>query len=303
MLEVVFLGTGAFMPTDYRAAISTAVRGGRRTYVIDCGEGFLSQLRASGLHLGLSPRFFFSHDHADHLLGLGGYVHSLSLSNRQDKIEIYASAKTLNKLQTIIGTLDLRDRPSISWGVISNGWTYEDALLTCRAFPTSHTADSCGFVLEEKPKRSFDVSRATALGIPPGTQRSRLARGERVTLEDGRVIDPEDVLGASRRGAKLVFVTDAAFSPDLGKEMEGADCAVIEGTYLARDGELATKNRHLTVQQAALLGLESNARRVVINHLSSRYRASEALAEARSVHPAAEIAEDLTRIEVDGREQ
>ena len=42
----------------------------------------------------------------------------------------------------------------------------------------------------------MDVEKATALGLPPGRLYKKLKNGECVETPDGRVIRPEQVLGA-----------------------------------------------------------------------------------------------------------
>ncbi|KAI9310318.1 beta-lactamase-like protein [Dichotomocladium elegans] len=52
----------------------------------------------------------------------------------------------------------------------------------------------------------FNVQAAKSLGIKPGPLYGKLQRGETVTLEDGRVIEPSQVMGASVPGHVFVIV-------------------------------------------------------------------------------------------------
>jgi hypothetical protein len=52
----------------------------------------------------------------------------------------------------------------------------------------------------------YDATRARALGVTPGPHCARLVAGESVTLADGRIIHPSDVVGAARPGASFVIV-------------------------------------------------------------------------------------------------
>jgi ribonuclease Z len=60
-----------------------------------------------------------------------------------------------------------------------------------------HTPDSRG---------KFDPSKAKQLGLKPGPLFQKLQNGEKVTLEDGRVIESSQVLGPSSRGTILIIV-------------------------------------------------------------------------------------------------
>lgn len=52
----------------------------------------------------------------------------------------------------------------------------------------------------------FDPIAAKALGLRPGPQFGRLSRGECITLDDGRVIYPNQVIGKSRPGSIFIIV-------------------------------------------------------------------------------------------------
>ncbi|KAG5439506.1 hypothetical protein PCANB_002080 [Pneumocystis canis] len=52
----------------------------------------------------------------------------------------------------------------------------------------------------------FNPDAAKALGITPGPQFGKLSRGEKVVLEDGRIVYPHQVIGESRPGAIFIIV-------------------------------------------------------------------------------------------------
>eukprot|EP00474_Spongospora_subterranea_P005697 CRZ06155.1 hypothetical protein [Spongospora subterranea] len=52
----------------------------------------------------------------------------------------------------------------------------------------------------------FDAAKGRALGMKPGPDFARLVLGEQITLDDGRVINPEDVVGPSRPGQVFAIV-------------------------------------------------------------------------------------------------
>ena len=56
---------------------------------------------------------------------------------------------------------------------------------------------------------------------------------------------------------------------------------------------------HLTVKQAALIASENNAQKLVITHLSQRYKSpTETLEEAKTYFPNSIVAEDFMKVQV-----
>jgi ribonuclease Z len=125
-----------------------------------------------------------------------------------------------------------------------------------------------------------------------------LAEGRPVTLEDGRTIDPEDVLGPPARGKKLVVVGDAETTEGLCDHVRDADLLVIEATFLERDSAMARAYGHLTAAKAAELAANSNVRQLVLTHVSGRYPEADILAEATKSFPNSRVAADFDRIVV-----
>src|SRR5690606_22682095 len=102
-----------------------------------------------------------------------------------------------------------------------------------------------GFLFEERAYRPFLAEKATALGIPAGPIRAHLVAGETVTLPDGRLITPEDVLGESVPGAKLVHVGDCGNTDNLREIAANADCLVMEATYIDSEKDMARDFGHM----------------------------------------------------------
>ena len=104
-----------------------------------------------------------------------------------------------------------------------------------------------------------------------------------MTLEDGRTIDPEDVLGPPSGRKKLVVIGDTETTEGLSGHVGDADLLVIEATFLDRDSAMALDYGHLTAAKAAELAAASNVRQLVLTHVSGRYPEEEILAEATKI--------------------
>ncbi len=73
---------------------------------------------------------------------------------------------------------------------------------------------------------------------------------------------------------------------------------MIEATFLERDVGMVLDYGHLTAAKAAALAAKSNAKQLLLTHISGRYDDDEILAEATKVFPNSRIAADLDRISV-----
>ena len=75
----------------------------------------------------------------------------------------------------------------------------------------------------------------------------------------------------------------------LADALRGVTTVICESQYRHADVDLAIRNYHMTATQAASLAARAGVGRLVLFHLSDRYRPEEwraMLAEARAVFPA-----------------
>jgi ribonuclease Z len=217
-------------------------------------------------------------------------------------VEIYAGAWALDRVKDLLLGVVLRGAAPalrIDFIELKPGLIVEDKSFQLRAFPVFHRGSDCfGFAFEEKARRPFLVEKAEALGVPAGPERRALVDGDSVTLADGRVVKPDDVLGDPIPGAKLVFVGDAGRVDNLVDDARGADTLVIEATYLEVESDMAHRFGHLTAAHAARLAVEAEVRELWLTHISRRYREAEVLAEAQAIFPNVHIARDFDRLKV-----
>ena len=167
------------------------------------------------------------------------------------------------------------------------------------AFPVMHRGSDClGYLFEENPHRPFLPEQADALGVPAGPLRRALVSGQPVTLADGRVVHPDEVLGKELPGLRLVHVGDVGRTENLVEVCRGADALVIESTYLEEEADMARQYSHLTARQAASLAQQAGVRQLVLTHISRRYREKDVLEEAQAVFPSVVVARDFDVVQV-----
>jgi ribonuclease Z len=300
MLSLTFLGTGASIPTIDRNVAGLAVQREGETILFDCGEGNQRQMMRYGV--GFSFReIFFTHYHADHLLGVTGLLRTMGLQDRSTPVMLYGPKGA----QKVLGA-------AISLGIERNKFPVEireirpgDRLVRDEydivVFETEHRADTVGYALVEHPRLGrFNPERARELGIPEGPLWGQLHKGKTVALADGRTVRPADLVGAPRPGRALVYTGDTRPHLSVIEASRGADLLVHEATFGGDELDRAKETGHSTAAEAARVALEAGARRLVLTHISSRYNrdASELLAEAKAVFPETVIARDGMTLDV-----
>lgn len=306
MFEVIFLGTSASAPSIHRGLSATMVIYKEYRFLVDCGEGTQRQILRSGLGFKRLDKILLTHDHLDHILGLGGLASTLGRWEAIERINIYGGQRTLERVKKLLLSVVFGNKQfpiNVELTALKPGRILGDNGFELSAFPVTHRGtDSFGYLFQQLPRRRFLNDQAEALGVPIGPERRRLVMGEAITLADGRVIEPDDVLGPEIPGTKLVHVGDTGRTDNLLEHAQDADALIIEATYLNEDADMAAKFSHLTATQAAQLAQEANVKRLFLTHISRRYHDQEILAEAQAIFPNTTVARDLDRFEIHGQQ-
>src|SRR5687767_3327487 len=279
-LALRFLGTSAARPTVERNVSSLALIREGETMLFDCGEGTQRQMMRYGISFVLED-IFFTHLHADHVIGVIGLLRTLALQGRETPLRLWGprgAGRVLRRAEQF-GFDRLSFPVQIEELEAGQGVAREGYAIV--PFPVDHGgAAALGYALVEETRRGrFHPEMARELGIPEGPLWGRLHRGLAVTLPDGRVVDPATLVGPARPCEATI---EAA---------RGADLLVHEATFAEEEAARAAETGHSTAREAADVAAQAGARHLALTHFSARYSfdPSDLEREARARFPAVTI--------------
>jgi ribonuclease Z len=300
-LALRLLGTSATRPTVERNVSSIAVVREGETLLFDCGEGTQRQMMRYGVSFGFED-IFFTHFHADHVIGVIGLLRTMALQGRTERLRLWGprgAARTLKRAEDFG-----MDRLTFGLEVteLEPGQRVERGDYAIVPFPVDHRgARAFGYALVEHDRKGrFNPDLARELGIPEGPMWGEIHRGRAVTLPDGRVIEPRVLVGLPRPGRKLVITGDTRPCAATVEASRGADLLVHEATFGDEESARAVETGHSTAREAATVAKEAAVGTLVLTHFSARYSrdAGELGKEAREVFERTVVGKDGFEIEI-----
>ncbi len=231
MLSLTFLGTGAATPTIDRNVSGLALQREGETILFDCGEGNQRQMMRYGVGFSFTE-IFFTHYHADHILGVTGLLRTMGLQDRTAGVVLYGPRGAQRVLGTAISLGIERNKFPVEIVELQPGQRLVRGEYDIVVFETEHRADTVGYALVEHTRLGrFHPERARELGVPEGPMWGRLHKGETVVLDDGRTVSPADLVGEPRAGRTVVYSGDTRPCLSLTEAARGADLLVHEATF------------------------------------------------------------------------
>lgn len=296
MTEIIFLGTSSMQPTKTRNHPAILLRFKEENILFDCGEGTQRQMRLAGLKPARITRLLVSHWHGDHVFGIPGILSSMGADQYAKKLFIYGPKGSKKYLQNLLKSFAAKDIINHEIKEISSGTFFENDEFQLEAQPLRHSADCIGFVFNEKDRYRIKVAQADKMGLK-GPILRQLQQGKDVVYKD-KEIKAEEVTYLVK-GRKIAYVADTRPCSGADKLACNADLLISEGTHLSDIKEKTRKFMHLTVEEASLLASRNNAKKLVITHISPRYKSTdEIVAEARTYFDNSIVAEDFMKITV-----
>lgn len=271
-MDVTFLGTSGAVPTSQRNPSAILLRREGDKFLFDVGEGTQRQMMRFTTGFDIS-NIFLTHLHGDHVLGLPGLLQTLDFNERSAPLTIYTPAGTSGDIENLLDATGTTPdfRVKIHSAPPDETIIQHDE-YTIQTFETDHRTRSVGYALvEEKRKGRFNRERAEELGVPVGPKFQQLHEGSPVELEDGTVVRPEQVVGESRPGRRVVYTGDTRPIDAVISAASDADLLIHDSMFTHDRHDRAQHTGHSTAQEAATVASRAGVKCLALTHISSRY--------------------------------
>jgi ribonuclease Z len=278
MIKIVILGSGGAVPSPARSLPSIGMRYFGEVYLFDCGEGTQRQMMIYGLSYARVKMIFLTHLHADHFLGIGGLMQTLKMNDRKEPLFIFGPDGTERCILPIIaGNYPFQ----IYINEIDEKFCLKNERFSISAFKTHHNVRSLGYVFKENDSWNFNKEKAERLGIK-GRMFGKLEREGEIVIGKKRV-KLEDVT-TPKKGKKVVYTGDTVPSQEVVAASKEADLLIHDGTFSEEHAGEAKEKCHSTVSQAAEVAKKAKVKKLILVHISNRYKDASALEkEARKI--------------------
>lgn len=304
-MELIFLGTGAGMPSKERNVSAIALsllQDLNSIWLFDCGEATQHQI----LHTTIKPRkinkVFISHLHGDHIFGLPGFLSSRSFQGGSAPCTVYGPKGIKQYIETSLQISCSHLSYPLHIIEFTTGKIYEDDWFIVECKKLDHGIPSYGFRVTEKDKQGeLLVDKLKEAGIKPGPIYRDIKEQEQTTLDDGQVILRKDFIGDNKKGRVIAILGDTRHTDQNRSFVENADVLVHEATFTHDQKQLAKEYFHSTTTQAATLAKESSVKQLVLTHISARYQKddySSLLQEAQDIFPKTNLAKDFYKLAI-----
>ncbi len=285
MIRLVILGSSASVPSVERALSCVALRHEGDVYLFDCGEGAQRQMMRYKVSYAKVKAIFITHLHADHVLGIPGLVHTLRMIGRKEPLLVFGPRGTCEYIRGVALDHELVDARDVE-----ENFCFKGDEFSVRAFPVEHGLDAYGYVFEEEEKRNFDKKKAEGLGIK-GRMFGELQEKGEIKIGRKRILLGEVTI--PKKGRKIVYTGDTMPCKNVELASKGADVLIHDATFGDEMKEEARLKLHSTSVDAASIAKKAGAKKLILTHISNRYKEARALEEqARKVFKNSEVARD-----------
>ncbi len=308
-VKLVFLGTGAGMPSKGRNVTSIALqlleeRGA--TWLFDCGEATQHQI----LHTSIRPRriekIFITHCHGDHIFGLPGLLSSRTFLGGEDLLTIYGPKGIKEYVETSFKISGTYLKYPIHYVETSEGIIFEDDQFIVQAVELEHGIQSFGYqIIEKDLPGELNVEELKKIGLKPGPVYKFLKEGKTVTLDDGRILNGKDFIGPSKKGRRIAIAGDTRITDKSNLLARGMDVLIHESTFADDETAHAYDYFHTTSTQIANVAKCERIKTLYLTHISARYQgdaSTKLLNEAREIFDHTYIANDFDEYEISRNE-
>ena len=241
-----------------------------------------------------------THWHGDHILGLPGLIQTLAASNYQSILEIYGPVNSKKYFDNINKMFINQNKISIKLIEIKkNGLFYKDGYLSIEAIYLNHTSPCLAYSIKENDKRKINIDYTKKFGLTKDPLLGKLQKGLTINYK-GKKITPEKGT-IIVKGKKITLVTDTSLCKEAIDISKDSDLLICESTFTKELANKAKEYQHLTSEQAAQIAKQSKSKRLILTHISQRYKLDEAKKiedEAKKIFKNVIVAKDFLKIEI-----
>lgn len=291
------------MPSVVKHTAAHVLNVHEQFFLIDCGEGTQRQLIKCGISPLKITAVFITHLHGDHMFGIFGLLSTMGMLGRGTALRIYAPRPFDEILENHLKYFDSGLPYPVQWietDTRRNELVFENNALEVHTVPLRHRVPCCGFLFREKepaPNIRRELIERHSLGI---AQCAALKHGEDITLDDGRLLTNTAATYRPYSPRSYAYLSDTLFSARAAGIVRGVDLLYHEATFADGDRHLAAQTGHSTAKQAARAAAKAEAGRLLIGHISSRYKDDNLLLEeARATFPNTELAKEGVSYDVE----
>ena len=310
-------------------ALMVWVNSGTRIYRIlfDCGEDVLKQIYDSDVRS--IDYIFFSHLHLDHAAGFDHFirrnydrerkpVYVYGPEDTSSIIHNRLKGFKWNLVSEIPGEWyisDITEKEITTYRFLAregfsrkhfvekkpfNGIVFSNEHFKIESQLLNHIIPSAAFRLSEHPTGNINKERLLINNYDPGPwleevkdlsispRKSINLNGNKISIGKLR-----DQLLVRKEGESISYLTDFVYDSSSKKKgvklIRNCNTVVCESQYLSFDKNLAIKNYHLIVTQAADIAAKGKAGKLILFHNSDRYNVKKDfpvfLKEARDIFP------------------
>ena len=225
----------------------------------------------------------------------------MAMHGRDTPLHVFGPTGTKKEVEKIMNLALMKKSFEVRVKEVGKGKVTTGEKFSVEAVPLKHGVKCLGFVFKENDKPgTFQREKAIKLGIPEGPLWSKLQKGEKVKVK-GKVFKPEQVMDfdKGRTGKKVSIIMDTLPSDSYFDAIRDSDVLVHEAAFLEKHISRAKETKHSTAKQAAWVAEQTNAKKLVIVHISPRYKKNDQVEnEARQEFGNVVVPKDLETIEV-----
>ena len=275
-IELTILGCHSATPRVNAHPTAQYLEINTKHFLIDCGEGTQRQMRKYKVGFSKINHIFISHLHGDHFFGLIGLISTFGILNREKELHVFGP----KGIKEVINLQLKYSKSYVKYDLIfhelnskKSELIFEDEKVEVLTIPLHHRVYTNGFLFKEKENsRKLNMSEIRKFQEIEVCDYNNLKVGRDFTLTSGETIQNSLLTQDPKKPMSYAYCSDTSYKPDIVEIIKRSDLLYHESTFLSDKEDLATKTRHSTAKQAAVIAKKADVKKLILGHYSSRYK-------------------------------